>query len=559
MEPSHSVKGSIDSYVRGAGSEIPPFVHILPNLTLSQLNSPASTNKTPILKTPASTDSNNTRLHLRKSIIQTLYQRQEKPPLTNEIISKCLQALLQNRWNLKTRVDLGIGEKKDQSKDPKRIPLYFGHRFFGNVYLLSQPGETAEINHQISFLKIFAREVSFVLNRHHCRQQILVNKKPQTPLVGQSTAQWKTENFIDKVARVNLPVLLRGEFGTEKLHVASSIHYSSQHSSQVFSEINCISIGNDLPISSMEECFCRTEGGTLFFNGMDHLSLQQQKEIIKLIDKHRLRSNLRLIGATTQNLHSLVNEGIFLKELLIKFDILSFYITPLRERREDIPEWIEFFRQKYQLTPNQGFDESVIRLLENYSWPNNLVELERTVARLLTLSANQSVSLNEVIEFTPEIAQASQHIVEDLRENKLSGSTKNLKIINLAKNLANKNCEELDRYHPSLARIFKFISENYTEDIDLRKLTKVAHISVSYLYYLFRKELGIPFKIFLGKVRIEKAKQLLIENYKLRITDIAFEVGYCDLSYFQRVFKRNVGITPGNYRKQHKLRLREEM
>ena len=102
---------------------------------------------------------------------------------------------------------------------------------------------------------------------------------------------------------------------------------------------------------------------------------------------------------------------------------------------------------------------------------------------------------------------------------------------------------------PLVTRAKEYILEHQTDDISLGQVAKAVNTSTFYFCKLFRKATGINYTDYLARIRIEKAKNLLL-NPNLRISEIAFEVGFQSLTHFNRVFKRVVGLAPTSYRNQ---------
>src|SRR5947209_15124284 len=102
---------------------------------------------------------------------------------------------------------------------------------------------------------------------------------------------------------------------------------------------------------------------------------------------------------------------------------------------------------------------------------------------------------------------------------------------------------------PVIARAKQYIQENQAEDLSLGQVAKAVNTSTFYFCKIFKKITGINFTDYLSRVRIEKSKNLLL-NPNLRVSEIAFEVGFQSLTHFNRVFKRILGQSPTNYRAQ---------
>ncbi len=102
---------------------------------------------------------------------------------------------------------------------------------------------------------------------------------------------------------------------------------------------------------------------------------------------------------------------------------------------------------------------------------------------------------------------------------------------------------------PMISRAKSFIKENQTEDLSLSQVAKAVNTSTFYFCKMFKKATGLNFTEYLSRVRVEKAKNLLM-NPNLRISEIAYEVGFQSLTHFNRVFKKVVGRSPTEYRQQ---------
>lgn len=100
-------------------------------------------------------------------------------------------------------------------------------------------------------------------------------------------------------------------------------------------------------------------------------------------------------------------------------------------------------------------------------------------------------------------------------------------------------------------KISEYIEENYNKDISLVQVANYIGFSSFYLSKLIKESLEINYVTYVTTIRIEKAKQLLIDN-QLNISEVAYEVGYSEPKYFSNVFKKMVGMTPSSYRKQQR-------
>ena len=109
--------------------------------------------------------------------------------------------------------------------------------------------------------------------------------------------------------------------------------------------------------------------------------------------------------------------------------------------------------------------------------------------------------------------------------------------------------QEQNAEPPVIARAKRYIEENQAEDLSLGEVAKAVNTSTFYFCKMFKKATGLHFTEYVSRVRIEKAKNLLL-NPNLRVSEVAFEIGFQSLTHFNRVFKKIVGQSPTEYREQ---------
>ncbi len=165
--------------------------------------------------------------------------------------------------------------------------------------------------------------------------------------------------------------------------------------------------------------------------------------------------------------------------------------------------------------------------------------------RTLKLLADWGVQANEdelrKAYFDPQVLSSRQH---DSVVRLLSIFAEHLSMISNRILLKEQNAEP-----PVIARAKQFIIEHQTEDLSLDQVAKSVHTSKFYFCKMFKKATGINFTDYLSRVRTERAKNLLL-NPNLRVSEIAYEVGFQSLTHFNRVFKRILGQSPTDYRGQ---------
>lgn len=219
--------------------------------------------------------------------------------------------------------------------------------------------------------------------------------------------------LVERAASSNSNILILGESGTGKEVLASFIHSKSQRRDKNLMELNCQAISESILESELfghEKGsftgaaqrrighFEAANGGTLFLDEIGGVSMGIQAKLLKAIENkviYRMGSStpinvdFRLITATNRNLQKDMENGTFRSDLFYRISTIVLELPPLRERREDIPLFIDFFLDKFareMKKENITVPEKVRALLENYSYPGNIRELKNLIERLLVLS-----------------------------------------------------------------------------------------------------------------------------------------------------------------------------
>ena len=230
-------------------------------------------------------------------------------------------------------------------------------------------------------------------------------------------------------ARGQAPILLRGEDGVGKNSLGRAIHNASDRAGKPFITINCGAIPSQLMVAeflgydSDDEGRARpskfelANGGTLFLDQIQSLSLEMQSALVQVMDtKHlmRLRStglipiDVRIMASTSANLEQLVAEGSFTRQLYYAFGVFNFFIPPLRERPQDIPLLIEHFlhRKSLDLAYSIQIDDETLKVLCHYPWPGNVRELENALERAINHSEDGLIRIIDL----PEVVRSGRVI-----------------------------------------------------------------------------------------------------------------------------------------------------
>lgn len=262
-------------------------------------------------------------------------------------------------------------------------------------------------------------------------------------LVGVSQA---VEQLRDQVCRVSLastPVLICGEPGVGKEVVARSIHQHSPRRTKPFITINCSAIPGELLEA---ELFGHEKGaggtsrhkgkveladeGTIFLDDIHELPLRVQGMLVQMLREHcferpggnrMVRLNVRVIAATVVPLGDWVTMGRFNRELFQMLNVVTLFVPPLRERREDIPHLVRHFIHLFHRHEGwelRQFDEGAMAFLQRYPWPGNGRELKNLVERILIMSSGMVVTADDLTRFiSPAEAGAAEKTVAGSDQN----------------------------------------------------------------------------------------------------------------------------------------------
>ncbi|MEN2998446.1 MAG: sigma-54 dependent transcriptional regulator [Brevinematia bacterium] len=249
-------------------------------------------------------------------------------------------------------------------------------------------------------------------------------------LIGESEAIKSILDIIEKVGDNSSTVLITGENGVGKEVVARLIHYKSSRREEQFIAINCAAIPDTLleselfgyergaftgAVSSKKGKIELADKGTLFLDEIGELPLHLQPKLLRVLQEkvlQRLGSNkdisvdVRLICSTNKDLKQMVKEGKFREDLFYRINVIPIHIPPLRERKEDIIAISNYYLSEFSRSYGKkilSIDEEVMKKFVNYHWPGNVRELKNIIERLVIMSQGNKITLDDVVNYTPEI------------------------------------------------------------------------------------------------------------------------------------------------------------
>ena len=242
-------------------------------------------------------------------------------------------------------------------------------------------------------------------------------------IVGRSRAIQKVIEIIAKVARTDSTVLVTGESGTGKELVARAIHYTSPRANRPLVPVNCGAIPEELLESELfgheKGAFTNAirtrigrfevaDGGTIFLDEIGEMSPKLQVKLLRVLQERQferigstktINCDIRIIAATNQNLPKLVERGDFREDLYYRLNVIPIHVPPLRGRVEDVNPLIMFFLNQFRQTKQSlvnSIEPEAVKMLEGYSWPGNIRELENLVERMVILADGDAVGIADL-------------------------------------------------------------------------------------------------------------------------------------------------------------------
>jgi two-component system nitrogen regulation response regulator GlnG len=232
-------------------------------------------------------------------------------------------------------------------------------------------------------------------------------------IIGQSPEMVEIAKLIGQVARSDAAVLVFGESGTGKELIAHAIHRNSLRRSKTCLSVNCAALSDTLleselfghekgaftgayfkRIGKFEQC----DGGTIFLDEIGDMSMLtqgkvlrvlQEKEFERLGGNETIKVDVRVIAATNKSLVQCMKEGTFRVDLFYRLKVVSVYVPPLRDRKEDIPLMVDHFIRKYNQTLGKNvrsISKKAKAVLQKFIWPGNVRELENNIHTAMVMT-----------------------------------------------------------------------------------------------------------------------------------------------------------------------------
>lgn len=281
------------------------------------------------------------------------------------------------------------------------------------------------------------------------KMQELSSTEPFQDYLGSSFETKKMLAIADRVAATDSSVLIYGESGVGKEVLAEHMYRNSLRMGRPFIKLNCAAIPEHLLESELfghkkgsftnalydrKGKFLVADKGTLFLDEIGELSLSLQAKLLRVLQNktiepvgadEELTIDVRIMAATNKNLLELVQNNLFREDLYYRLHVIPIHIAPLRERKEEILELVEYFltHQKYMLQKEEllGFSDNCKKRLQDYHWPGNVRELQNLVQRGIILAEGVFITTRDMFSDTVGDTQQQKRSIaqKDILESKL--------------------------------------------------------------------------------------------------------------------------------------------
>jgi len=242
-------------------------------------------------------------------------------------------------------------------------------------------------------------------------------------IIGSTPAMQDVFKTVHKIAPTDSTVLVTGETGVGKELIAKAIHSSSHRRNNTFIKVNCTAIPETLleselfgyergaftgAITSKPGRFEIAHKGTVFLDEIGEIPLHLQTKLLNVLQDRAferlggvktIRVDIRIIVATNIDLQAAVQSGKFRSDLFYRFNVVPIHIPPLRERKDDLIPLIQHLLNKFAGKYNKkkhDISPEALAVFTNYSWPGNIRELENVLERMVVMSENDTLDIEQV-------------------------------------------------------------------------------------------------------------------------------------------------------------------
>lgn len=254
-----------------------------------------------------------------------------------------------------------------------------------------------------------------------------VDQSQDHEIIGKSPAMQEVFKFVGRVSKAEVPVLIHGETGTGRELVALALHNHSDRKEKEFISVNMSSVPEEMAqielfgsTSSDNQCaMIRADGGTLFINEICDMPMSCQTRLLQVLQSQEyipvgaskpVKTNVRVIAATSRQIEDLVKLGTFISDLYYRLNVIHINMPPLRDRNNDIPMLAKHFLAQAALdngTEPKKLTSEVLIYLCRLPWPGNVRQLKNLCKYLTIMVTGRDIQLSDI---PSELLQAKHNV-----------------------------------------------------------------------------------------------------------------------------------------------------
>jgi DNA-binding NtrC family response regulator len=310
-----------------------------------------------------------------------------------------------------TGIDLLKAVKKERPSQPFLMMTAFGSIEMA-VEALQNGADHFIEKKDFEHAQIIEHAVAMVLDKYKYKTENFVLRKKLSgrDFIGHGEIFTKLNEFVETVAPTNASVLITGESGVGKEVLARAVHYQSLRAGGPFVKVNCAAMPESLieselfghekgaftgALKTRRGKFELADSGSLLMDEIGEMPLAAQSKLLRALQERaivrvggddEIKVDVRIICTTNRDLKKEVEDGNFREDLYYRLNVVPIHIPPLRERKEDIPDLLNYFIEK--LNEENGYavqeaSKETIDLLQNHAWPGNIRQLQNAVERAM--------------------------------------------------------------------------------------------------------------------------------------------------------------------------------
>lgn len=334
-----------------------------------------------------------------------------------ETVVRDRKAILANNVLADTRFERSKSVRDQNILSMITVPLVVGKEVLGVLHLDNLTRERAFSQDDLRLVQTIAGQLASALSavvtysRLKADCDVLSRQvEEHYRFVGSSEVVQKMLSRARRFALSDAPILLTGETGTGKEILARSIHLWSRRSAKPFVAVDCGLFTKELINSELfgyeKGAFTGANarkigkleiasGGTVFFDEIANLDLEIQSNLLRVLQEYEfqriggnenIKVDVRIVTATNTDLFTAVEKGTFRRDLLNRLNVCEITVPPLRERKDEIPELVEFFVERHRgesFAETITLEDGLMGVLTEYDWPGNVRQLENAIRRLI--------------------------------------------------------------------------------------------------------------------------------------------------------------------------------